>query len=121
MFPTQLGSCQLKLETTTIAETKSFANTHRNAIFSFHKTSSVAPACIHKHEIIPFYNTLMTNFSITYISLPCLCLISLFIFILSKSHLFNSHIFLPPCLHIKYISSDQTSSTLQVNLMSHLF
>jgi hypothetical protein len=84
---------QLKLESTTNAETKSFASTHRNAIFPLHKTSSVAPACIYKHEIILFHNTLMTKNLITYISLPCLCLISLFIFNLSKSHLFTSDIY----------------------------
>jgi hypothetical protein len=73
-------------------ETKSFSSNHRNSIFPFHKTSSLAHPCTHKHEIIPFHNTLMTNLSITYISLQCLCLISLFISNLSKSRLFTSHI-----------------------------
>jgi hypothetical protein len=103
--------CQLKSESTTIAETKSFASTHRNAIFSFHKMSSVAPACIHKHELIPFHNTLLINFPITYISLPCLCLISLFIFNLSKSRLLTSYICFQFRLqdHLAF-----TSSTFQV-------
>jgi hypothetical protein len=69
-----------------------FSSTHINAIFLFYKISSLAPPYTHKHEIIPFYNTLMTNHSITYTSLSCLCLISLFIFNLSKSRLFTSHI-----------------------------
>jgi hypothetical protein len=47
---------------------------------------------VYPHEIISFHNTLMTNHSITYSSLSCLCLISMFIFNLSKSCLFTSHI-----------------------------
>jgi hypothetical protein len=84
---------QLKLESLEFIEIKSVFSTHRrNVIFHFHKTLSLAPPYTHKHEIIPFHNTLITNISITYISLPCLCLISLFISNLSKSHLFTSHI-----------------------------
>jgi hypothetical protein len=64
---------QLKFESPVIIEIKSFSSIHRNAIFPFHKTSSLALACTHIHEIITFHNTLMTNLSITYISLPCLC------------------------------------------------
>jgi hypothetical protein len=92
IFPTQWISCQLKSKSPIIIKTKSSSSTHRNAIFYFHKTLSLAPVWTHKHEIISFHNTLMTNLSIMYISLPCLCLISLFLFNLSKSCLFTSHI-----------------------------
>jgi hypothetical protein len=83
---------QLKSESSAIIETKSLSSTHKNIIFPFHKTSSLALAYTHKHEIILFHNTLMTNLSITYIFLPCLCLVSLFLSNLSKLHLFTFHI-----------------------------
>jgi hypothetical protein len=83
---------QIKSKSPAIVETKLFSSTHRNVIFYFHKTTSLASAWTHKNEIIHVHNTLMTNLSITYIFLPCLCLISLFISNLSKSRLFSSHI-----------------------------
>jgi hypothetical protein len=82
----------LKSKSPAFVEIKSFLSTHRNAILHFHKTSSLAPACTHKHEIIPFYNILMTNLLITYIYLPCVCLIFLFLSNLSKTRLYTSHI-----------------------------
>jgi hypothetical protein len=88
---------QLKSKSPTIVETKLFSSIQRNTIFPFYKTSSLALTCTHKYEIIPFYNTLMTNLSITYISFACLCLISWFLYNFSKSRLFISHI----CFHFK--------------------
>jgi hypothetical protein len=77
--------------------------------------SSLTPVCTHKYEIILFHNTLTTNRSITYILLPCLYLISLFISNLSKSCLFTSHIYLQfrvqdhlafKLMHMTHMTSD---------------
>jgi hypothetical protein len=65
-------------------------------IILFSPTLSLAPACTHKHEIIPFHNTMPTNLLITYILLPCLCLISFHYF----SYLFSIRNLWPPCLRI---------------------
>jgi hypothetical protein len=112
---------QLKLESPAILETKSFSSTHRNAIFHFHKMSSLALVCTHKHEIIPFHNTLMTNISITYVSLPCLCLISLFNSNLYKSRLFTSHICfqfrVQNHLAFKLMHRTRTTTNLDVHYM----
>jgi hypothetical protein len=89
----QSVSWSTRIRVARIHRNKIIFSTHRrNAIFPFHKTLSIAPPYTHKHEIIPFNNTLMTNPSITYIFLSCLCLISLFLSNLSKSCLFTSHI-----------------------------
>jgi hypothetical protein len=92
IFPTQPVSWSTKIGVSRNCRNKIIFSTHRNAIFHFHKTLSLALSCTHKHEIFSFHNTLMTNLLIMYISLPILCLISLFISNLFKSHLFTSHI-----------------------------
>jgi hypothetical protein len=89
IFLTQPVSLSTKIGVPTIVKTKSFSSVHRNAIFHFHKMSSLASACTHRHKIILFHNTLMINLSITYIFFPCLCLISFFL-----SHLFISCLFI---------------------------
>jgi hypothetical protein len=91
IFLTQPISWSTKIRVSCNCKNKIVFQNHRNVIFHFHKTSSLTLACTHKYEIIPFHNILMTNLSITYIYLPCLCLISLFISNLSKSRLFTSH------------------------------
>jgi hypothetical protein len=45
-------------------------------IILFSPTSSLAPACTRKHELIPIHNALTINLSIKYISLSCLCSIT---------------------------------------------
>jgi hypothetical protein len=105
IFSMKLVTWSTKFRVTHNHRIISSSNNHRNAIFPFYKMSSLPPPCTHKHKIISLHNTLMTNISITYISLPFLCLISLFLSNLSKSCLFISHIFLirspgPHCLQI---------------------
>jgi hypothetical protein len=92
IFLMQPVSWSTKIKVTRNHRKKSFSDTQRNAIFFFHKTSSLAHACTDKHEIIPFHNILMKNLSIMYIYLPCVCLISLFLSNLYKSRLFTSDI-----------------------------
>jgi hypothetical protein len=93
IFSTQPVSWSTKIRVACNRQKKIFSSTHRNAIFSFHKISSLAPACIHKHEIISFHNILMTNLSITYIYLPCLFLIFLF-FPIYPNHVYLFPIFI---------------------------
>jgi hypothetical protein len=59
----------------------------------FSPTSVLAPACTYKYEIIPLHNTLNTILSIMYVYYSCFCLISFFLFNLSKSCLFTSHVY----------------------------
>jgi hypothetical protein len=81
-------------------------------------TSSLALTCTHKHEIIPFYNILPINLSITYISLQCLCLIYLFLSNLSKSRLYTSYI----CFqfgvedHLAFKLTHMTRTTSDLNI-----
>jgi hypothetical protein len=69
-----------------------FYNVMHLILIVFSSMSVLPPACIYKHEIILFHNTLTTILLIMCIYFPCLCLISLFLSNLSKSHLFTSHI-----------------------------
>jgi hypothetical protein len=98
-----------------------FWNVTHLKIILFSPMSSLAPACIHKHEIIHFHNTLMINLLITYIFLPCLCLISLFLFNLSKSRLFTSHIYfqfrVQDHIAFKLMHRTRTTSDLDVLYM----
>jgi hypothetical protein len=82
-------------------------------------TLSLAPACTHKHKIISFHNTLMTNLSITYISLLCVCLISMFLSNLSKLHLFTSHIYFQFRVldHIDFKLTHRTRRTSDFNIL----
>jgi hypothetical protein len=65
IFPMQLVSWSIKIRVAHNYRNKIIFQYHRNAIFPFHETSSLAPACTQKYKIIPFYNTLMTNLLIT--------------------------------------------------------
>jgi hypothetical protein len=65
--------------------------THLILIF-FSPTGVLALVCTHKHEIIPFHNTLMIILLIMYIYFSCLSLISLVLSNLFKSRLFTCYI-----------------------------
>jgi hypothetical protein len=68
-------------------------------LFSF--TSSLSFTCTHKYEIILFHNTLTINFSIAYILLSCLCLISFF-------PIYLNHVYLLPIFyHTQFLCQNQ--------------
>jgi hypothetical protein len=69
-----------------------FWNVTHLILILFLLTLVLAPACTHKYEIILFYNTLAIILLITYIYFSYFCLISLFLFNLSKPRLFTCHV-----------------------------